>query len=48
MNAKRGINGKMLDFIYDDNTGKPDVGRSGVEKLISVNYRFSQQSKKTQ
>jgi branched-chain amino acid transport system substrate-binding protein len=35
INAKGGINGKKIELLFEDDTGKPDVGRSGVEKLIS-------------
>ncbi len=35
INAKGGINGSMIELIFEDDTGKPDVGRSAVEKLIS-------------
>ena len=35
INAKGGVNGKKLELLFEDDTGKPDVGRSGVEKLIS-------------
>lgn len=37
VNAAGGIKGRILEFVYEDDTGKPDVGRSGAEKLISVN-----------
>ena len=37
VNADGGINGRMLEFVYEDDTGKPDVGRAGAEKLITVN-----------
>jgi branched-chain amino acid transport system substrate-binding protein len=37
VNAEGGIKGKKLEFIYEDDTGKPDVGRAGAEKLINVN-----------
>ncbi len=37
VNANGGINGRQLEFIYEDDTGKPDVGRAGAEKLINVN-----------
>ncbi len=37
VNAEGGINGRMLEFVYEDDTGKPDVGRAGAEKLINVN-----------
>ncbi len=36
INSEGGINGRMLEFVYEDDTGKPDVGRSGAEKLITV------------
>ena len=36
VNSEGGINGRMLEFIYEDDTGKPDVGRAGAEKLINV------------
>ncbi len=35
INAAGGINGKTLQLIIEDNTGRPDVGRSVVEKLIT-------------
>lgn len=35
INAKGGVNGKKLELLFEDDTGKPDVGRSAVEKLIS-------------
>jgi len=35
INAAGGINGKKIDLIIEDTTGKPDVGRSAIEKLIS-------------
>jgi branched-chain amino acid transport system substrate-binding protein len=34
INNAGGIKGKRLRFIYEDDTGKPDVGRMGMEKLI--------------
>ena len=37
INANGGINGRKLEFVYEDDTGKPDVGRAGAEKLINVN-----------
>jgi branched-chain amino acid transport system substrate-binding protein len=37
INKAGGINGRMLEFIYEDDTGRPDVGRAGTEKLISFN-----------
>lgn len=35
INAKGGVKGKTLELLFEDDTGKPDVGRSAVEKLIS-------------
>jgi len=35
INAKGGVKGKKIELLFEDDTGKPDVGRSGVEKLIS-------------
>ncbi|MCP4666047.1 MAG: ABC transporter substrate-binding protein [Deltaproteobacteria bacterium] len=35
INAAGGINGKKIELIIEDTTGKPDVGRSAIEKLIS-------------
>ena len=35
INAKGGINGKKLEFVIEDDTGRPEVGRSVVEKLIT-------------
>ncbi|MDA8123259.1 MAG: ABC transporter substrate-binding protein [Deltaproteobacteria bacterium] len=35
INGKGGVNGKKLELLFEDDTGKPDVGRSAVEKLIS-------------
>jgi len=37
INHSGGIDGKRLEFIYEDDTGKPDVGRAGAEKLININ-----------
>lgn len=35
INSKGGVNGKKLELLFEDDTGKPDVGRSATEKLIS-------------
>ena len=35
INNAGGINGKKLELIIEDDTGRPDVGRSVVEKLIT-------------
>ena len=35
INAKGGIKGEKLELIIEDDTGRPEVGRSVVEKLIS-------------
>ena len=35
INASGGINGKQLELVMEDDTGRPDVGRSAVEKLIA-------------
>jgi len=35
INSKGGVNGRQIELLFEDDTGKPDVGRSGVEKLIS-------------
>ncbi len=35
INAAGGINGKKLELLIEDTQGKPDVGRSAVEKLIT-------------
>ncbi len=35
INAKGGVNGNTLELVFEDDTGKPEVGRSAVEKLIS-------------
>ncbi len=36
INASGGVKGRDLEFVYEDDTGKPDVGRMGMEKLITV------------
>jgi len=35
INAAGGINGKQLELVIEDDTGRPEVGRSVVEKLIA-------------
>jgi outer membrane PBP1 activator LpoA protein len=35
INSKGGVKGKKIELIIEDTTGKPDVGRSAVEKLIT-------------
>lgn len=35
INKKGGIKGEKLELIVEDDTGRPDVGRSVVEKLIT-------------
>ena len=30
-----GIKGKKLEFVFEDDTGRPDVARSAAEKLIT-------------
>ena len=35
INGGGGIKGKKLEFIMEDDTGRPEVGRSVVEKLIT-------------
>jgi branched-chain amino acid transport system substrate-binding protein len=35
INAKGGVKGNKLELLFEDDTGKPDVGRSATEKLIS-------------
>jgi branched-chain amino acid transport system substrate-binding protein len=35
INGAGGVKGKKLEFIIEDDTGRPEVGRSVVEKLIT-------------
>ncbi|ROQ93468.1 ABC transporter substrate-binding protein [Desulfosoma caldarium] len=35
INDAGGINGKKLEFLYEDDTGRPEVARSAAEKLIN-------------
>ncbi len=35
INAAGGVKGKKLELLFEDDTGKPDVGRSAMEKLIT-------------
>ncbi len=35
INARGGVNGKKVELLFEDTTGKPDVGRSSIEKLIT-------------
>lgn len=35
INGSGGINGKQLELVIEDDTGRPDVGRSVTEKLIA-------------
>ncbi len=35
INAKGGVKGNKLELLFEDDTGKPEVARSAVEKLIS-------------
>jgi branched-chain amino acid transport system substrate-binding protein len=35
INKAGGVNGRQIELLIEDDTGKPDVGRSAVEKLIS-------------
>ena len=35
INERGGINGRKIVLIFEDDTGRPDVGRAAVEKLIS-------------
>ncbi len=35
INAAGGVKGSKLEFVIEDDTGRPEVGRSVVEKLIT-------------
>jgi branched-chain amino acid transport system substrate-binding protein len=35
INRAGGIRGRKLELLIEDDTGRPEVGRSAVEKLIS-------------
>jgi len=35
INGGGGVNGKKIELVIEDTTGKPDVGRSAIEKLIT-------------
>ena len=35
INAAGGVNGKKIEFLYEDDTGRPDVARSAAEKLLT-------------
>lgn len=35
INASGGVNGKQIELLVEDTMGKPDVGRSVIEKLVS-------------
>jgi len=35
INAAGGVKGAKLELLFEDDTGKPDVGRAATEKLIS-------------
>ncbi len=35
INAAGGVNGKKLEFLFEDDTGRADVARSAAEKLIT-------------
>ncbi len=36
INKAGGISGRKLEFVYEDDIGRADVGRAGAEKLITV------------
>ncbi|MEN6440658.1 MAG: ABC transporter substrate-binding protein [Syntrophobacter sp.] len=35
INAAGGANGKKIEFVFEDDTGRPDVARAAAEKLIT-------------
>lgn len=35
INAAGGVNGKKLELLYEDDTGRPEVARAAAEKLIT-------------
>lgn len=35
INKSSEVNGKQIELLTEDDTGKPDIGRSAVEKLVS-------------
>lgn len=35
INAAGGVNGKKIAFLFEDDTGRPDVARAAAEKLIT-------------
>ena len=35
INQAGGVNGRLIELLIEDDTGKPDVGRSACEKLIA-------------
>lgn len=37
INSAGGVKGRPIELLIEDDTGKPDVGRSAIEKLISQN-----------
>jgi len=45
INAAGGVKGHRIELLFEDDTGKPDVGRSAVEKLISRITAVAQQFK---